>query len=300
MRYPPGCPSRSPTTVSPHRVPNPRAVASHSWRLARLIAGVLPLLLAACVTVAPPPSIGTDCEQGNGNACSQWGQQLLEQGEKQQAENAFARSCDKGYVDDCTTQGQLMLERGELAGAEAPLLKGYDDDNMQAAQALSSLYQSRGQPGDEERARKVAWDSLAIDKPPREFIAWWRPSSTGRFEYAFAYYFQPMLFWSRRMSLGFHFVGNDRGASEFNAAVSYQHFLTPEIVPYATLLMGGAFQNHSGNAGAEVGVKVCLGNIGHLNLGAGTSVGSPLHASVGIGINSLPVDILLYIAAQAH
>jgi hypothetical protein len=265
-----------------------------------LFAGVLPLLLAACATTPFSGNLGADCDQGNGQACSQWGQQMLQQGEKQQAENAFARSCEKGYASDCTTQGQLMLERGELAGAEAPLLKGFDDDNVQAAQALSSLYQSRGEPGDEERARKAAWDALAIDKPPREFIVWWRPSPTGEFSYALAYTFQPMLFWSRRMSLGFHFVGNDRGASEFNGAVSYQHYLTPEIVPYGTLLIGGAFQNRSANVGAETGVKVCLGAIAHANLGVGMSVGSPFHASVGIGINSLPVDILLYIAAHAH
>ena len=49
-----------------------------------------------------------------------------------------------------------------------------------------------------------------------------------------------------------------------------------------------------------MGVKWCLGPYGHLNLGAGASVGSPPHASIGLGINSLPVDILLLLAAQAH
>lgn len=285
--------------MSPHRVSSFLAFASGSWRVTRLFAGTLPLLLVACATTSSG-GLGTDCQQGNAYACSQWGQQLLQQGERQQAENAFARSCESGTVDDCTIQGQLMLERGELGGAEAPLRKGYDAESEQATLALRDLYQARGEPGDAERVRQLAWDAPAIDKPPREFTVWWRPSPTGEATYAFAYTFQPMEFWSRRMSLGLHFVGSGRRSNELNASVSYQHFLTPEIVPYGTLLLGAAFQEHSANVGAEAGVKLCLGPIGHLNLGGGISVGSPLHASIGIGINSLPVDLLLYLAAHLH
>lgn len=283
--------------VSPHLVPALRAAACSRRGVPRL-AVLLPLLAAACVTTGA--NRGPECEQGDAAACSEWGQLLLQQGEKQQAENAFARSCEKGILDDCTTQGRLMLERGELPGAEAALQKGHEAESVDATHALAQLYQTRGEPGDAERAQQLRWEEPAIDKPDREFTTWWRPSPTGQPSYAFAYTFQPMVFFARRLDLGLHFAGDFHNATELNLAVGYQHFLTPEIVPYATLLVGGAFQKHSGNVGGEFGVKWCLGPYGHLNLGGGISVGSPLHASIGIGINSLPVDILLLIAAQAH
>ncbi len=279
--------------VPPHPVPSPRA-APCSRRGMRLLVAVLPLLTAACATTSG--NLGADCEQGNASACSEWGAQLLQQGEKQQAENAFARSCEKGFLDDCTAEGQLMLERGELAGAEAPLQKAHEAESLPATQALAELYEARGQPGDGERVRQLRWEEPAIDKPDREFTFWWRPSPTGEPTYALAYTFQPMEFWSRRMSLGLHFTGNARGNNELNLAAGYQHFLTPELVPYATLLVGGAFQKHSANVGGELGVKWCLGPYGHLNLGGGISVGSPLHASIGFGINSLPIELLLLAA----
>jgi hypothetical protein len=267
-------------------------------RRTRLLAVALALLASACVT--PTMDMGPACEGGKAEACSTWGHQLLAHGEKQEAENAFARSCEGGNLDDCTTQGTLMMERGELHGAEAPLRKAYDSESEEAALALADLYQARGEPGDSERMQRMRWDALAIGKPPREVTVWYRLSPSGERGYALAYSFQDMAFWSRRMSLGLHFAGNDRGANELNASVAYQHFLTPEVVPYAMLLLGGAFQQRTFNAGMELGVKWCLGPIGHLNIAGGTSVGSPPHLSVGVGINSLPVDILLLLAAYAH
>jgi hypothetical protein len=264
--------------------------------VAWLLAAGLLLLATACVTTSG--DLRTDCERGDSSACNVWGHQLLGQGEKQQAENAFARSCEEGSLEDCTTQGQLMMERGELQGAEAPLLKGYEYESETATLALADLYVARGEPGDSERARQMRWEAPAIDKPGREFIFWYRPSPTGETTYALAYSFQPMAFWARRMTLGLHFAGNDRGSNELNAAIGYQHFLTPEVVPYGTLLLGGAFQQSAFNVGAEVGVKWCLGPYGHLNVGGGLSVGSPLHASIGIGINSLPIELLLLLAGH--
>jgi hypothetical protein len=283
--------------VSPRHARAARLRAADPWRWAWGLAGMLSLLATACVTTSG--DLRTDCERGSTYACSEWGGQLLAQGEKQQAENAFTRACDGGAIDDCTTQGQLMMERGELSGAETPLLKGHDSESEQATLALADLYLARGQPGDSERAREMLWEAPAIDKPDREFIFWYRPSPTGgETTYALAYSFQPMLFWARRMTLGLHFAGNDRGGNELNAAIGYQHFLTPEIVPYGTLLVGGAFQQRSFNVGAEAGVKWCLGPFGHLNVGGGLSVGSPLHASIGIGINSLPIELLLLLAGR--
>jgi hypothetical protein len=265
--------------------------------MTRLLLGALPLLTAACATTAV--DLRTGCEGGNTFACSEWGHQLLGQGERQQAENAFARACDGGSFDDCTIQGSLMLERGELNGAEPPLLKAHASESQAATLALADLYQARGQPGDVERARQMRWEAPAIDKPDREFIFSWRPAlNGGETSYALAYHFQPMEFWARRMTLGMLFAGNERGNNELNATVGYQHFLTPEIVPYGTLLVGGTFQKRSLNIGAEAGVKWCLGPIGHLNLGAGASVGSPPHATIGLGINSLPIELLILLAGR--
>lgn len=282
---------------SPRHARAVRLRAAYPWRVVRFLVAVLPLLTVACATTSGDPR--TDCERGSTYACSQWGSDLLAQGEKQQAENAFARSCEGGTIEDCITQGQLMLERGELDGAEAPLTQGYEYESEQATWALAELYQARRQPGDSERAQLMLWEAPAVDKPDREFIFWYRPSPTGgETTYALAYSFQPMSFWARRMTLGLHFAGNDLGANELNAAIGYQYFLTPEVVPYGTLLLGGAFQQHSVNVGAEAGVKWCLGPYGHLNVGAGISVGSPFHASIGIGINSLPIELLLLLAGH--
>jgi hypothetical protein len=279
------------------RAPPSRIAAPLAWPRLRLLPALLPLLAAACVT--PGGSLRARCESGHAGACSEWGQELLLQGERQQAENAFARSCEGGSTYDCVHQGRLMLERGELDGAEPPLRKGYEAEIAEATWALADLHQARRGPGDELQAAHLRWQALAIDKPDREVIFWWRPSPTGRERsFALAYSFQPMAFFSRRMTLGLHFAGNSRGADELNGAIGYQHFLTPELVPYGTLLLGGSFQRHGFNAGGEVGVKWCLGPYGHLNLGVGTSVASPLHASVGIGINSIPLDLLLLLAAH--
>jgi hypothetical protein len=261
-----------------------------------LLLGTIALLAGACATATG--DLRTDCERGNSFACSEWGHQLLGQGERQQAENAFARACEEDSFDDCILQGSLMVERGELTGAEPPLLKAHDAESQAATLALADLYQARGAPGDEERARQMRWEAPAIDKPDREFIVSWRPAlNGGEPTYSLAYQFQPMEFWARRMTLGILLAGNDR-YREINVAVGYQHFLTPEIVPYGTLLVGSAFQKSAFNIGAEAGVKWCLGPIGHLNFGVGASVGGPPHATLGLGVNSLPIELLLLLAGR--
>ncbi len=256
-----------------------------------LLLALLPLLSAACATLGDIPS---DCEsRGSPSACSEWGQLLLERGERQRAENAFARACQGGFLQDCISQGQIMLERGELDAAEPPLRKAYEAELEQATWALAELHQARNRPGDAAAAAQLRWEAPAIEKPDREVIFWWRLAPTGEPSYALAYSFQHMALASRRLTLGLHTAGGAHGSHELNAAVGYQHFLSSEFVPYATLLLGGAFQQRSFNVGAQAGFKFCLGPYGHLNAGVGASVASPFHASIGIGINSLPVDLLL-------
>jgi hypothetical protein len=260
------------------------------------LAVLVPLLTAACAT--PSGRVDLDCERGQADACGAWGHQLLSQGEKQLAENAFGRSCQAGGVSDCVSQARLMMERGELSGAEPPLRKAYEAEDEEATWALAELHQARGNPGDEQTAAQLRWEAPAIDKPGREVIFWFRPTPDADTSYALAYSFQPMAFWARRMTLGLHTTWNSQGSDELNASIGYQHYLTPDIVPYGTLLVGGTFQKRGFNLGGELGVKLCLGPIGHLNAAVGSSVASPFHASVGIGINSLPVDLLLLLASR--
>ncbi|HVG61034.1 MAG TPA: hypothetical protein VNA24_20915 [Hyalangium sp.] len=261
-----------------------------------LLLGTSALLAGACATTSG--DLRTDCERGNSFACSEWGHQLLGQGEKQQAENAFARACEEDSFDDCILQGSLMVERGELNGAEPPLLKAHDAESQAATLALADLYQARGAPGDEQREWQMRWEAPAIDKPDRELNFSWRPALDGSEPtFSLAYQFQPMEFWARRMALGILLAGNDQ-FREINFTMGYQHFLTPEIVPYGTLLVGSAFQKSAFNIGAEAGVKWCLGPIGHLNAGVGVSVGTPPHATIGLGINSLPIELLLLLAGR--
>lgn len=276
--------------------PPPPVARPASW--SRLLVGVGLLLAAACAT---PTAAGlrAGCESGSQpGSCSEWGHELLAQGEKQQAENAFARACEAGSQYDCLYQGKLMLERGEVAAAEPPLRTAYEAELEEATWALADLHQTRGDPGDLEAAEHLRFEAPAIDKPAREFTFWWRPTPSGEPSFAFAYTFQPMLFFSRRMTLGVQTAFDRQGATELNAAVGYQHYLTSELVPYGTLLLGGAFQERSFNAGGELGLKWCLGPVGHLNLAVGSSVASPFHASVGIGVNALFVELLVLLAAS--
>lgn len=261
----------------------------------KLLGRVLPLMAVACATTGNLPSA---CEDGRAWACSEWAPELLRQGERQQAENAFARSCEGGYTEDCVSAGRLMMERGELASAEAPLLSAYELENEEATWALADLYQARGTAGDLEQAERLRWEAPAINKPDREVFWEWRPTPSGEASYALAYFFQPMALESRRLSIGLHFTWKGPKAEEFNAAFGYQHYLSSQFVPYTTVLLGGAFQKHTFNVGGELGMKWCWGPWGHLRLGVGSSVASPLHASFGIGINSLPVDLLLLLAAH--
>ncbi|MDC0708269.1 hypothetical protein POL68_07280 [Stigmatella sp. ncwal1] len=274
----------------------PWPAACHARRVTRLFAVVVPLLAGACATSRG--NIPLECERGEADACSQWGPELLRQGEPQQAENAFVRACEGGYTDDCISAGKLMMARGELSGAEAPLSTAYQQESEEATWALADLYQARGAAGDSEQAARLRYEAPAIDKPDREFFFEWRPASSGRTSYSLTYAFQPMALASRRLMLGLHFAWNAQGGDEFNAVMGYQHFMTSSLVPYATLLLGGAFQKHTFNVGGEVGMKWCLGPFGHLRTGVGSSVASPLHASIGIGINSLPIELLVLLAAH--
>ncbi|WNG36928.1 hypothetical protein F0U61_27055 [Archangium violaceum] len=78
--------------------------------------------------------------------------------------------------------------------------------------------------------------------------------------------------------------------AELNGFIGYQHFASTWAVPYVRMMLGGIPAAPPGtgfNYGGELGLKLCLGPIGHLEFAAGSSRASPLHASVGLGLNAI-------------
>jgi hypothetical protein len=256
---------------------------------------LLPLLTAACATSAAyhPQK---DCAAGSPGACVDWGDELVQRGAKQEAEAAYGQACEGGISTSCITQGQLMMERGELEGAEHPLRKAYLEEFPEAYEALADLYQARGSPQDLEIAGDLRFDAPAIDKPAVEAVFHYRRGYPGSLGSALTLNVQPMAFLSRRLDIGFH-AAFGGGEPELNGFIGYQHFASTWVVPYARVMLGGILGAPPGqglNYGGDVGLKLCLGPVGHLEFAVGSSRASPLHASVGLGLNA----VLLLLAAH--
>ena len=261
----------------------------------RWLVVLLPLVTAACATSAAyhPQK---DCAAGSPGACVDWGDELVAHGDARQAETAYGQGCEGGIATSCITQGQLLMKRGELEAAEPPLRKAYIEEFPEAYEALADLYQARGSASDLEIAQGLRFEAPAIDKPAVEFISHFRVDSRGRPGSAMTLNVQPMLFLSRRLDLGFH-AAFGAGMPELNGFIGYQHFVNTWLVPYARVMLGGlpgAPPGQGLNYGGDVGLKLCLGPIGHLEFSVGSSRGSPLHASVGLGLNA----IFLLLAAR--
>jgi hypothetical protein len=262
-----------------------------------LAALLLPLVTAACATTSVAYHPRKDCEAGSPAACADWGDQLAGRGEKLGAEAAYGQACEGGLVMSCITQGQFLMQRGELEAAELPLRKAYLEELPEAHEALADLYQARGTPEDQRIASGLRFEAPAIDKPATEFVYHFRVDSRGLPGAAITFNVQPMAFLSRRLSLGFH-AAFSPGPVELNGFIGYQHFASTWAVPYARVLLGGVPGAPPGmglNYGGELGLKLCLGPIGHLDFAVGSSRVSPLHASVGLGFNGL---LLLLLAAR--
>jgi hypothetical protein len=256
---------------------------------------LLPLLTAACATSAAyhPQK---DCAAGSSGACVDWGDELVQRGAKQEAEAAYGQACEGGISTSCITQGRLMMERGELEGAEHPLRKAYLEEFPEAYESLADLYQARGGPQELEIARELRFDAPAIDKPAVEVVYHYRVGYPGRLGGALTLNVQPMAFLSRRLDIGFH-AAFGGGPPELNGFIGYQHFASTWVVPYARVMLGGILDAPPGqglNYGGDVGLKLCLGPVGHLEFAVGSSRASPLHASVGLGLNA----VLLLLAAH--
>ncbi|AKJ03831.1 hypothetical protein ATI61_11680 [Archangium gephyra] len=261
------------------------------------LAALLPLVTAACATTSVAYHPQKDCEAGSPGACVDWADQLAGRGELLQAEAAYGQGCQGGVVTSCITQGQLLTRRGELEAAELPLRKAYLEEMPEAHEALAELYQARGTPEDVRIASGLRFEAPAIDKPATEFVYHFRMDSRGLPGAALTFNIQPMAFLSRRLDMGFH-AAFGAGPTELNGFIGYQHFASTWAVPYARALLGGVPGAPPGqglNFGGELGLKLCLGPLGHLDFAVGSSRFSPLHASVGLGFNGL---FLLLLAAR--
>lgn len=247
---------------------------------------------AACATTSGAMSAGADCERGTAWACARWGEELLQQGDRAGADQAFGRACDAGNASACTEQGRLRMEGGDPAGAEAPLIKAYRDSDEEGALALADLREARGGKRDLESAERLRREAPALDKPDFEFVFAYRADVSNGLGSDIAMNIQPMGFFERRLSFGANVVFTRGGASELNGFIGYQHFVSSWLVPYARVMVGGvpdAVPGQGPNVGAEMGAKLCLGALGHLNLAAGSSRASPGYLSLGLGLNGIIV-----------
>ena len=269
-------------------------------RLPVWLAVLLPLVTAACATTSVAYHPQKDCEAGSASACVDWGDELAGRGEKLQAEAAYGQACQGGVVMSCITQGQFLMRRGELEAAEHPLRKAYVEEFPEAYEALADLYQARGTASDLKIAEGLRFEAPALDKPATEFVYHFRMDALGNPGTAITFNVQPMAFLSRRLDIGFHAAFDfGAGSTELNGFLGYQHFASTWAVPYARVMLGGLPGAPPGmglNYGGELGLKLCLGPIGHLDFAVGSSRASPLHASVGLGFNGL----FLLLAAAAR
>ncbi|MFY2560864.1 hypothetical protein ACN469_24880 [Corallococcus terminator] len=261
------------------------------WLLVMCAVGV-----TACATTPRTESATPSCEQGAVLPCPEWGAKLLREGDRPRAIEAFAKSCEDGDLSSCMTEGQLRKESGDLVGAERPLTKVYDTGDEKAALALADVHEAKGQAVDLRAAAQLRREAPAMNKPDTEVLFAMRTGSEMGTGLELSFNLQPMAFMDRRLGFGANMVlgGND-GLVEANGFAAYQHYLTPFVVPYARAMVGGmgSGQETLLNLGGEAGVKLCLEDVGHLNMAAGVSRASGGYLSVGLGLNGLIVLAIL-------
>lgn len=246
-------------------------------------------LLGGCATVTPPPP--ATCAQGNVGLCRYEATQHLSRGERAQAAEALGRGCEGGLVPDCIEAGELLLADGKLQEAEPPLQRARQEGWGAAYEPLARLHEAKGGEAELAAAHRLRWQARSVDHPDAEVTFWYRWSEGGGVGSVLALNLQPMWAHSRRVSFGVQLALNP-GLSELNGFVGYQHFATDWLVPYGNVQLGrGDGAGPFLNVGAEAGVKLALGPLGHLNLAVGSSRASPFHVSVGLGLDYLLVLI---------
>jgi hypothetical protein len=99
--------------------------------------------------------------------------------------------------------------------------------------------------------------------------------------------FQPLGL-KRRLVFGVHTTMDLDKDWEFNGFMGYQHYFG-YVAPYVTALAGTWARSKDDirfNLGGEAGIKLYPGNtVFHFNMSVGSSFASPLHGSLGIGLD---------------
>jgi hypothetical protein len=232
------------------------------------------------------------CNGGSASACEEWGHQLTVDHQEEAADRAFGLACAQGSTSACVNQGKLRMERGNLGDAEPPLRKAYDEDLEEGALALADLHEARG---DAAGASRLRWEALAIDKSTVEFALGYRIQWQGGQGGALDVNVQPMGLQARRLILGLNLSFPDEPS--LNATVGYQHFVTNWAAPYARALVGSHLDERRNrlNLGAEVGVKLFAGPVGHVGVAVGSSLDGSTYTVVEAGL-----DWVLALLVLAH
>lgn len=262
------------------------------FRIASVLLALPVLLSTGCAhtqrahpEMEPPPS----CVTGFAALCLSEGGAALVRGDRALAEEDYAKACEAAYGDACLRLGRLELEDGNLEGAEPALREALTSETKAAYEALADLEEARGR---RDVAANLREQSLAVEHPDAEVTGWYRVGlGGGRVGSggAVALNVQPMPFLSRRLCIGFE-AAFGPGPNELMGYVGYQRFVTDFFIPYANVQAGaliGAGAETRFDMGAEMGIKLALGPVGHLNAAVGASDGSPLHFSIGLGLNYL-------------
>lgn len=241
----------------------------------------------------PPPSLG--CEGGDASACAELANAKLQAKDAAAAEDAWLRACSLGHLGSCATLGKRRLERNDFDGAEPLLQKAGDAGDADAARALLSLHERRDRPGDADSAAELRAAAAALEKPDVEGVFLWRFGPAGSSSAGFALNIQPMAFWNRRINAGFYLAGGST-PFELDGFLGAQSFVNEYVAGYVRVLVGtipDASPNQGLNYGAELGAKLCLGEVGHVEASIGSSRASPMHVSLGLGLNGLILLALL-------
>ncbi len=248
---------------------------------------------------APPPPPSSDasktCEQGNPNACAELADVKLKAKDLPAAEDAWLRACTLGHQVSCATLGKRRLERSEYDAAEPLLQQAADAGDADASRALLALHERRGTAVDRESAAELRAAAAALEKPDVEGVFQYRFGPSATIGGAFVLNVQPMAFWNRRITAGFLFAGGT-GPAELDGFLGAQAFANELLAGYVRVLAGSILNaptNQGLNYGAELGAKLCWGEIGHLEVSVGSSRASPMHASVGLGVNGIFLLALL-------
>jgi hypothetical protein len=249
------------------------------------------------VLIAAQARAADTCAEGDAWACLHDGRAAQARQDRSAALEAFTAACGADLLVGCLEAGRLRLAQGDLDGAEPLLRRVQESDSADGYDALADLYDARS---DHALAARLRWDGLAIEQPPAEFVGSYQVDLSGattalREAFVLDLRIHPMAFQSRRLSFGFEGVlGHSQG--EFFVTAGLQHFVTNWLILYGGALVGGKTYGPPFDAGVRAGVELAAGFVGHLDIGVGSTLGSPLHLSFGLGLDWM---IALVGAAQA-